>query len=115
MNIGINSAGIDMKRQVLYRNFHQVDNQVYLIEISRNAKKVFVVLFPNFERSDEYLSEVLTDKQATKLMSECGNVFENFIQTFYIKFGKLQIKGFHGKQETFKITKTASPRRTYVH
>lgn len=30
-------------------------------------------------------------------MSECGNIFENFIANFYVKFGKLQIKGFHGK------------------
>ena len=30
-------------------------------------------------------------------MAESGNVFENFISNFYVKFGKLQIRGFHGK------------------
>ena len=45
-------------------------------------------LFPNFEKPDEYIKEVLTDKQATKLMSECGNIFENFIANFFVKFGK---------------------------
>lgn len=84
---------------------------VYLVEISRNPKKVFVLLFPNFERPDEYILEVLTDKQATKLMAESGNVFENFIANFYVKFGKLQIKGFHGKSgiPSFGGGRTVSP------
>ena len=89
MAIGFNEKGIDMTRQVLYRNFHMINEAVYLVEISRNPKKVFILLFPNFERPDEYLQELLTDKQATKLMSECGNIFENFIANFYVKFGRL--------------------------
>ena len=117
MNVGFNKEGIDQRRQVLYRNFHEIDNHVYLVEISRNPKKVFALLFPNFERPDEYLSEVLTDKQATKLMSDCGNIFENFIKNFYVKFNKLQIRGFHGKPEaripTYVVPRhhTVSPRR----
>ena len=97
MNIGFNDFGIELNRSVLYRNFHLIDETVYLVEISRNPKKVFILLFPNFERPDEYIKEILTDKQATKLMAECGNIFENFIANFYVKFGKLQIRGFHGK------------------
>lgn len=62
MNIGFNTSGIDLKRQVLYRNFHKIEEQIYLIEISRNPKKVFILMFPNFERPDEYMSEILTDK-----------------------------------------------------
>ena len=89
MNIGFNDNGIDMTRQVLYRNFHLINDVVYLVEISRNPKKVFILLFPNFERPEEYIQEVLTDKQATKLMAESGNIFENFIANFYVKFGKL--------------------------
>lgn len=89
MNIGYNSLGIDAKRQVLYRNFHEVSGIIYLIEISRNPKKVFILLFANFEKPHEYLNEILTEKQAMKLMNECGNVFENFVNTFYIKFNKL--------------------------
>ena len=112
MNIGYSEAGIEMSRQVLYRNFHQIDDVVYLVEISRNPKKVYILLFPNFERPDEYIQEILTDKQATKLMSECGNIFENFIANFYVKFNKLQIKGFHGKGPgvpVFNQNRTASP------
>ena len=112
MNIGFNSAGIEQSRQVLYRNFHQIQDHIYLVEISRNPKKVFILLFPNFERPDEYMAEVLTDKQATKLMAECGNVFENFIQTFYVKFNKLQISGFHGKVNNIpRSSRTVSPGR----
>ena len=109
MNIGFNDYGIEMSRSVLYRNFHQIDETVYLVEVSRNPKKVFILLFPNFERPDEYIKEVLTDKQATKLMAECGNIFENFIANFYVKFGKLQIKGFHGKVSVPNFSRTVSP------
>ena len=100
-----------MTRQVLYRNFHLINDVVYLVEISRNPKKVFILLFPNFERPDEYVQEVLTDKQATKLMAESGNIFENFIANFYVKFGKLQIRGFHGKGNvpSFGNNRTVSP------
>jgi len=89
MNIGFNENGIDGTRQVLYRNFHQVEDTIYLVEISRNPKKVFVLLFPNFERPDVYIQEILTDKQATRLMNESDNIFENFIGKFYVKFNKL--------------------------
>ena len=111
MAIGFNDLGIEMSRQVLYRNFHQINDVVYLVEISRNTKKVFILLFPNFERPEEYINEILTDKQATKLMAECGNIFENFIANFYVKFGKLQIKGFHGKGSLpgFTSNRTVSP------
>lgn len=55
MNIGHNSDGIEPSRKVLYRNFHLVGQQIYLVEISRNQKKVFILLFPNFERPDQYI------------------------------------------------------------
>ena len=55
MNIGKSFDGIEPSRKVLYRNFHQIDQQVFLVEISRNKKKVFILLFPNFERPDLYI------------------------------------------------------------
>lgn len=55
MAIGFSEAGIEMSRQVLYRNFHQISDTVYLVEISRNPKKVYILLFPNFERPEEYI------------------------------------------------------------
>ena len=57
-------SGIDPKRKVLYRNFHDIHGTVYLVEISRNALKVFIILFPNFEMPEIYLCEVLPEKKA---------------------------------------------------
>lgn len=102
MAIGYNELGIPPKRKVLYRNFHNVSGQIYLVEISRSPKKVFILLFANFERPDEFLAEVLMEKVASKLMHDNGNVFENLVQQFYVKFGKLQIIGYHGKGSTRK-------------
>ena len=83
------SAGIDPKRKVLYRNFHEVSQTIYLIEISRNALKVFFILFPNFEAPDIYISETLPEKVAQRLMTENSNMFEELIKKFSVKFGKL--------------------------
>jgi hypothetical protein len=114
MNIGYSADGIEPIRKVLYRNFHMIDEQVYLIEISRNKTKVFILLFPNFERPDIYIQEILSDKQATRLLNENDNVFERFIERFFIKFNHLQIRGFHGKAATHR-TRTVSPRRAKRH
>jgi len=37
-------------------------------------------MFANFENPNKYIAEVLLQKIAMKLMNDCGNVFENFIQ-----------------------------------
>jgi len=39
----------------------------------------------------------LSEKVAQKLMADNENNFVNFISQFYVKFGKLQINGFHNK------------------
>jgi hypothetical protein len=101
MNIGYNEYGVDQNRQVLYRNFHKIQEQVYLVEISRNLKKVFILLFPNFEMPDVYSHCVLAEKQAHKLMNESNNMFEEFVKRFYLKYDKLQIEGFHGKSSYY--------------
>lgn len=64
MNIGFNDLGMEPKRKVLYRNFHQVENKIYLVEISRSPKKIFILLFPNFEEPTMYLSLVFPEKVA---------------------------------------------------
>ncbi len=55
MNIGFSFDGIEPSRRVKYRNFHDIDGQVYLVEISRNKTKVFILLFPNFEKPEQYI------------------------------------------------------------
>ena len=68
MNIGYNEEGVTQDRQVLYRNFHQIPDDrgnsgsIYLIEISRNAKRVFILVFPNFEQPEVYKSCQMTEK-----------------------------------------------------
>jgi len=57
-------SGIDPKRKVLYRNFHNIDGTIYLVEISRNPIKVFILLFPNFEAPDIFLFEIMHEKKA---------------------------------------------------
>lgn len=81
--------GIDPKRKVLYRNFHDVDGIIYLVEISRNALKVFILLFPNFEAPDIFLFESMPEKKAQKLMTESNNMFEELVTKFHVKYGKL--------------------------
>ena len=57
-------TGVDPKRKVLYRNFHEISGKVYLVDISRNTLKVFILLFPNFEMPEIYLSEIMAEKKA---------------------------------------------------
>jgi len=83
------ALGIDPKRKVLYRNFHEVQGTVYLVEISRNSLKIFIILYPNFEAPDIFVHEIIHEKKAQKLMVDCGNLFENLIDKFRIVFGKL--------------------------
>lgn len=56
--------GVDRKRKVLYRNFHDIDGTIYLVEISRNSLKVFILLFPNFEAPDIFIYEIMAEKKA---------------------------------------------------
>jgi len=87
--IGYNELGIDSTRKVLYRNFHKVSNLIYLIEISRNKTKVFIVLFENYCTPDIYIAEALSEKIAFSLMAKHNNLYENFVTSFYISYGKL--------------------------
>jgi hypothetical protein len=80
---------IDPKRKVLYRNFHDISGTIYLVEISRNTHKVFILLFPNFEAPDIFLCEVIAEKKAQKLMSDSSNTFEELVKKFFIKYNKL--------------------------
>lgn len=89
-------TGIDPKRKVLYRNFHSIDGKIYLVEISRNQIKVFILLFPNFEAPNIFIYEILHEKKAQRLMVDSNNMFDNFIKRFRIVYGKLQIEGYHG-------------------
>ncbi len=87
--IGYNDYGIDQMRKVLYRNFHEISGQIFLVEISRDPKKIFIILFPNFEKP-HIINQIiaLPEKLAVRLMQENGNRFDEFIKRFYLHFGK---------------------------
>lgn len=99
MDIGYNEYGVLPKRSVLYRNFHEISGRIYLVEISRNKSRVFILLWENFEQPTQYIIESLLEKIALKLMQDCQNSFETLIRTFSVKYGKLQIAGYHGKAD----------------
>ena len=61
---------IDPKRKVMYRNFHEINNVVYLCEISRAQKKVCILLFPNFEKSEIFIQEQMSEKIFTKILAD---------------------------------------------
>jgi len=44
---------------VLFRNFAEISGRVYLIEISRDKKHIFILLFENFEVPTKYIVEIL--------------------------------------------------------
>lgn len=73
LNIGQQNPQLDPKRKVLYRNFHEINCNIYLVELSRNKQKVFILLFPNFEQTDNFLFEILPQKLACKMMRDCNN------------------------------------------
>lgn len=89
---------IDPKRKVIYRNFHDISGVVYLCEISKNDKKVFVILFPNFEKPDIFINDCLSEKIFHKLLADNNYGYDNLIQNnFSVKYGKLLVKNFnHG-------------------
>jgi len=51
-------------------------------------------------------------------MSECNNIFDEFIKKFFIKFDKLQIEGFHTKRGMYGdivgiVPRNSMPQRQY--
>ena len=67
-----NSAfyNIDDTRRVFYRGFHSVSGVIYLVEMSHNGKRAFVILFPNFENSEKFIFDSVPLKVFTKLFRE---------------------------------------------
>ena len=83
-------AGIDPKRKVLYRNFHDINRMIYLVEISRSPKRIFIVLFPNYERPEIFVCDTLPEKTFQKLLTDANGIFDNLISSnFRVKYGKL--------------------------
>jgi hypothetical protein len=52
-------------------------------------------MFDNFEDPTKHISTAIPIKVGHKLLNENDNKFEKFIKQISIKFGKLQIYGYH--------------------
>ena len=80
----------------MYRNFHEINGIIYLTEISRNTKKVFIIMFPNFEMPDMFILEIMSQKIFTKLLSDKNYLYDILIgESFSIKYGKLLIRNYN--------------------
>lgn len=96
----IKDQSIDPKRKVLYRNFHEIGTRfrvVYLVEISKTKNKFYIILFPNFEEPSIFVHIELCYKIGERLLFLQDNIFENFIKTIDIKFGKIVLENYHKK------------------
>ena len=96
MNIKNELYGLSNQRKVLYRNFHQIGAVVYLVEISKHLTKMFFCLFPNHEKPDIYIHEIVSEKIGLKMLSDNFGDYISLISKFKIKYGKLWIEGYHG-------------------
>jgi len=81
----------------LYRNFHEISENVYLVEISRSNTKVFICLFIDYLIPEQYIAQTLSEKVAFSLMKKHNNLYENFITSFYVAYGGLMIDGYNPK------------------
>jgi hypothetical protein len=72
--------GIDLKRKLIYRNFHDIDGSVYLVEISKGLYNFYILLFPNFERIDMFIFEILREKIFLKLLTDNNSIYSTFVK-----------------------------------
>ncbi len=73
-------------------------------------RKIFVIAFPNYEKTELNQIIVLPEKVAIKLMNENNNLFEEFIGRLYFRFGKLLMHGFH-KEFSNRLYSSVTPNR----
>lgn len=111
------ASGIDNDRKVLYRNIAEVGNckSSFLVEISKNKKKLFILLTDPTDKSRKIIHESLSIKIGEKLLVDLDGSFEDFIKTFEIRFGKLWIQKFHGNGHDQRKNRSSLPegRRYY--
>jgi hypothetical protein len=63
------------------------------VEISQNKKRIFVILFPNFEKPDLFLVDSISIKIFDRMLELSNSSFALFIeQNIEIRFGRLWIR-----------------------
>lgn len=117
------SNGVDPKRRVMYRNYHNIkmakhlimdmqrkrrrafhvqeppNIQTHLVEIasSQDKKNVFIIMFPHFDDTQVYMKECLPIKLFNKLLNDNEGLFSNLINNnLEIRYGRIWVWGYHG-------------------
>ena len=70
---------------------------------------MFICLFPNFEKPNLMISQILSEKIGQKLLTDNLGIFENWIASFTVRFGKLWIEGYHGNGVDPRKAKSVNP------
>jgi len=85
---------IDKDRIVYYKRAHNIDGTNFFIEISRNAKKLFILGFEMDRKGSKPHLIELSEKQAVKYLKDCDRDFNKMIMKLYCVHGKLQLDLF---------------------
>jgi len=85
---------IDKDRKVYYKRAHNIDGTNFFIEISRNAKKLFILGFEMDRKGSKPHLIELSEKQAVQYLKECDRDFNKMIMKLYCVHGKLQLDLF---------------------
>ena len=72
-------TGINPKRRVIYRQFHDINKTIFLVEICRSSKKILILLFPNYERPDLYICDTLPEAAFDRLLEDVDGSYNNLI------------------------------------
>lgn len=60
-----------------------------MVEISKMKTKIVVVLFEDYVVPKNFIAEVIPLKIALKIMNGQNNLYENFVNSLFVKFGRL--------------------------
>ena len=77
-------------RILLFKKKKEIDGQRYAVEISRNARKVFILatLKDRAPLRRTHMLEI-TEKKAMQLLSKLENSWDRLVDMLYVKYGKL--------------------------
>lgn len=79
IEIGYNDFGADDWRTVMYRNFHEVSEKMYLVEISKSKTKVFCIIFEDYTNPGKFMGSSIPDKIAMKMIIDREYDFARWI------------------------------------
>jgi hypothetical protein len=89
-----------------------VSKKVYLVEISKSKHKLFCVICEDYNNPLKFMGCDIPIHVGNKMIfSECEGDFEKFAKKFFVKFGKLQVTGFHHAQRLLRKKRLPKDRK----